>query len=153
MPSLVESSVDDFNLASSWVKSQEECDLWSGGRVVFPVEQTQMLEAINWDKSFNLSLVRASILLGIGQLIKNENNRLHLARILISPEHRGFGFGRILIEKMVEFGYGNKFSCLSLNVSPKNERAISLYESIGFRQTADSIERKSKLFLYMKHSG
>jgi ribosomal-protein-alanine N-acetyltransferase len=152
MPSLVKSSVDDFNLARSWIMSQEECDLWSGGRVVFPVEQTQMLEAVNWNNSFNCSLVRASVVIGIGQLLKKENDRLHLARILISPEHRGFGFGRILVEKMVELGYANHSSCLSLNVSPQNKLAISLYESIGFRQTVRSIERSSQFFLDMEHS-
>ena len=153
MTSLKRSSIEDFFLASSWVFTQEECDIWSGGKVIFPIVKEQMLEAIGWNDALNWSLTRREELLGVGQLIIKEDQRLHMARIILSPAHRGQGLGRNLVAKMVEAGHSKNPKCLSLNVHPENEKAISLYASLGFRPVMNGQESRNGLFIYMERAG
>ena len=151
MPTLVTSSLNDFHSAGTWIQSQAECEIWSGGRVNFPIEHEQMLEAIQWKESLNWSLLKSNELVGIGQLVKKFDQRLHLARILIRPENRGSGFGRMLVEKLVEAGFSFEPRCLSLNVHPENHQAIALYTSIGFCPVENKTENRNGLFIYMEH--
>lgn len=61
--------------------------------------------------------------------------RLYLGHIAVSEKHRGKGIGKELIRFMAQ-----KFpelKILSLDVSQKNEAAISLYKGLGF-QTIES---------------
>jgi len=149
---LKQATIQDFSQASSWIQSQDECDIWTGGRVAYPIHQDQMLVAIDWDGAHNYSLVEGTKLLGVGQLLEREDKRLHLARILIEPTERGRGFGRILVKKLVGQGLAQHPRCLSLNVHPENKKAISLYESIGFLPVVNNIESRNGLFTYMERS-
>lgn len=148
--SLDKATKGDFELAGSWLTTQDECDLWSGGRVTFPIEPEQLWGAIQWNEALNYSLKRGSELVGVGQLIKKEIQRLHLARILVHPTHRGLGFGRQLIERLVEAGFSNAPRCLSLNVHPHNAVAIALYKSVGFEPAVNPSELRSGEFQYME---
>jgi [ribosomal protein S18]-alanine N-acetyltransferase len=88
---------------------------------------------INYLPSNTYSLVDISgNLLGLGQIIEKEKY-LHLARIIISPAHRGKGYGKILCQQLIFKGrqkYGER--PFSLNVYAKNENALSLYLKLGF---------------------
>jgi ribosomal protein S18 acetylase RimI-like enzyme len=52
--------------------------------------------------------------------------------ILVSNSQRGAGLGRALMEMAIAWGRSVGLAKLSLRVFPDNQRAISLYRSLGF---------------------
>lgn len=62
------------------------------------------------------------ILLGEGELF----------RIGVSPAFRGRGYGKKLMDGMVEYARKKEVKSMVLEVRESNERAINLYKSYGF---------------------
>ncbi|TGK33328.1 N-acetyltransferase [Leptospira gomenensis] len=60
-----------------------------------------------------------------------KSGRLYLGHIAVSEKRRGLGIGKKLIRFMKN--QFPEYSVLSLDVSQKNEPAISLYKGLGFR--------------------
>ncbi len=61
--------------------------------------------------------------------------RKHLFHLFIDPEFRGHGLGKWFMKEILGSIQDNDVSLLSLRVSPKNDRAIALYTSLGFSIT------------------
>ena len=57
----------------------------------------------------------------------------HTTQICVMPGHQGHGLGRFLMEKSIEALQLQKFESLSLTVTSVNQRAVELYEHLGFR--------------------
>ncbi len=53
--------------------------------------------------------------------------------ISVSPDHRGKGYGKILMEEIIKT---NPYKGMRLGVHPENEVAINLYLQLGFKQYA-----------------
>jgi RimJ/RimL family protein N-acetyltransferase len=59
-----------------------------------------------------------------------------LSRVLIGTEFRGQGFGKNLLEKAIAYAKNElKLETLNLTVFSFNQKAISLYEYLGFETT------------------
>lgn len=58
----------------------------------------------------------------------------HLLNVCIHPDQQGNGFGRQLVEFMIECARLNKAQRVFLEVRPSNLVAYKLYESIGFNE-------------------
>ena len=56
----------------------------------------------------------------------------HITTIAVSPEHRGKGVGRALMGQILLDAAKLGMSCATLEVRISNEKAIKLYESLGF---------------------
>ncbi len=55
-----------------------------------------------------------------------------IERVAVHPQWRGRGFGRKLMEAMVEYASSQGVAEITLDVRVGNERARNLYESCGF---------------------
>ena len=55
-----------------------------------------------------------------------------IERVAVHPQWRGRGFGRKLMEAMVEYASSQGVAEITLDVRAGNERARNLYESCGF---------------------
>ena len=58
----------------------------------------------------------------------------HTTQICVMPGYQRQGLGRRLIQATIESLRAHRFNALSLTVTAANERAVSLYESLGFTQ-------------------
>jgi ribosomal-protein-alanine N-acetyltransferase len=56
----------------------------------------------------------------------------HVTTIAVSPEMRGKGIGRALMERVLADAASFGMTCATLEVRISNEKAIKLYESLGF---------------------
>ena len=70
-----------------------------------------------------------------GFIVATEISRrhAHLAQVAVSPSAQGLGLGKLLLGRAIDALTGAGYLTVSLMVSETNERAFSLYESMGFR--------------------
>jgi ribosomal protein S18 acetylase RimI-like enzyme len=61
------------------------------------------------------------------------NDDLYIAEIAIDPETRGQGLGRLVINKVLNHAKHKGFKRVVLDADFRNNGALKLYESIGFR--------------------
>ena len=122
----------DLALVASWLDSSLACRLWSGSRVSFPVDVERLAENIQYSESEAWFAVWDGVVVGFGQCIPKPERRIHLARILVDPAHRARGFGKRLTLQLLERARESRAPRISLNVIRENERALRLYQSLGF---------------------
>lgn len=127
------SNNQDLTILTDWIPDIKNCRYWAGPGVSFPFTVESLKKDINYSRHNTFSLMDTKDnYIGLGQIIEKEKY-LHLARIIISPTHRGKGFGEILCKKLINRGrlkYGDR--PFSLNVYSKNKKAQSLYLKLGF---------------------
>ena len=70
----------------------------------------------------------------VGQIgIRSVLDELHITTVAVHPDHRGRGYARALIEGAIA-AYPDA-DLVHLEVRPTNTAAITLYRSLGFRET------------------
>ncbi len=60
-------------------------------------------------------------------------DELQIATIGVKPEWQGRGIGTLLMIAAIKWALAKGASSITLEVRPSNERAIKLYEKLGFR--------------------
>jgi ribosomal-protein-alanine N-acetyltransferase len=73
------------------------------------------------------------VLVGYG-IIASGANEAHLLNVCVREEFRNRGFGRALLQHLLQAAAGAGAAIVFLEVRPANIGAIRLYESLGFRQ-------------------
>ena len=58
----------------------------------------------------------------------------HLLNVCIHPDYQGLGFGRILVEHLIERARLGEASTMFLEVRPSNVVARELYSKLGFNE-------------------
>ena len=116
-----------------WFPDRRSCQIWGGPQFRFPFTDLTFLEDTRLHELPSYGLVDADDrLVGFGQYYLRAG-RCHLGRLVISPEHRGRGFGRYLIGGLVQIGAQRLgVDECSLFVVPDNTSAIHLYRRLGF---------------------
>ena len=125
---------EDLNTLISWIKDKEACKLWAGPVVRFPLT----LEGLTQDIAFSAKNTFAMVndvgeLFGLGQLLEKGNDRIHMARLIVSPPQRAKGFGELLCRLLIDAGT-KRFGIVyfTLNVYSDNKTAVKLYQKLGF---------------------
>ena len=70
-------------------------------------------------------------------LTRSVLDEAEILTIAISPDYRGFGGGRALMEELLRSLYGDRVAKLFLEVDGSNEPALSLYRSLGFEKVGE----------------
>ena len=61
-----------------------------------------------------------------------KGNQCHISDLIVAPEGRGQGVGKVLMAKAEAWAKSEGYERLTLNVFAGNERARKLYEELGF---------------------
>ncbi|WP_338408103.1 GNAT family protein [uncultured Flavobacterium sp.] len=78
--------------------------------------------------------------------LKHRNEHIfYLGGVAIHPNNFGKGFGRKMMLEIIAFCKNNSVLRIELSVATSNEKAIRLYESVGFEK-----EGVLKKFTYLK---
>ena len=62
---------------------------------------------------------------------------MHLLNITVAPVCQGQGWGRVLLQSVVDASQACHAQCLWLEVRASNARALSVYERFGFRRVGE----------------
>ncbi|AJJ62764.1 ribosomal protein S18-alanine N-acetyltransferase [Yersinia aldovae] len=87
------------------------------------------------DRYFNVKLSAGQQMVGfaISQIVLDEATLFNIA---IDPQHQRQGYGRLLLEYVIEQLGARDVFTLWLEVRASNARAIALYESLGFNEVS-----------------
>jgi [ribosomal protein S18]-alanine N-acetyltransferase len=125
---------DDLNTLISWIKDKEACKRWAGPLVRFPLTLQSLKKDIEFSEENTFVMIDdPGEPLGLGQLLEKENDRIHMARVIVAPLQRAKGLGEILCRLLIAEGikrFGSVF--FSLNVYSDNTAAVKLYQKLGF---------------------
>jgi GNAT superfamily N-acetyltransferase len=143
--------ISDLEIVVSWVRSDVDSILWAGPRVSYPIDLASLPKAIEWKSSDAWTLESGGGVVAFGQLLPKPNRRVHLARLIAAPRHRGRGLGRLIATHLLKTALSRHPSAISLYVAPENFPAVELYLSLGFAETARPVDDISAEILYMEH--
>jgi ribosomal protein S18 acetylase RimI-like enzyme len=125
----------DHHLAElmGWFPDPASCRIWGGPDFRFPFTAETFRADAKFDGSPSFSLLGdAGELLGFGQYYLRAG-RCHLARLAVSPQHRGLGCGEFMVRELCRRGAKElQTSHCSLFVYDYNTAAIRLYHRLGF---------------------
>ncbi|MEX2963478.1 GNAT family N-acetyltransferase [Microbulbifer sp. TYP-18] len=121
----------------SWLSDRQQCLQWGGPNFRYPFDRASFLEDCYWRElqGYVISNPEGEML-AFGQY-HERRGRCHLGRLIVAPEHRGAGLGKILVTLLAQTGSRalNAAEC-SLFVLRANLPARGLYEKLGFVETA-----------------
>ncbi|WP_005032432.1 GNAT family N-acetyltransferase [Holophaga foetida] len=140
---------DDLEIVLPWAGTADLLQRWGGPSLAFPGNPKSIWVEIEASPDNTRSLVDANReVVGFGQALRRGRN-IHLARIIVSPDHRGHGLGLILCRRLIQQAiHGHRPDEITLNVHPDNAVAMALYRTLGFRPTAGLPESEAiRMFL------
>ena len=142
---LKDATPDDLKIVMGWVHSADELRFWGGPKLTWPPDAVRLWHEMEADAFPPYALMEdGNFLAGFGQILLREPGTAHLGRIMLSPERRGRGLGRVLVEKLIARGielyHPQRFT---LNVYRRNLPAVATYQSIGFEVLEEDAEHAS----------
>lgn len=100
----------------------------------WPVEAVRELllyDPMNDSQVFKFALVKE----GAGYVsVSGVIDEAEIGNIVVAPECRGRGYGRLLLEELENILAGRGIRKIFLEVESTNQRALSLYRSCGFAE-------------------
>lgn len=60
----------------------------------------------------------------------------HVLNCCVSPPWQGQGYGRLLMEQVIDTARSHGVACIYLEVRPSNQAALQLYQKLGFEGIA-----------------
>ena len=140
--------VQDSKIICSWIKDTKQLYQWSADRIGrFPLNGNELNEYYG-SMDGTESIIPLCALDGctvVGHLFirypnKDDKTLVRFGFIILSPESRGKGIGKKMVELAIEYTktvlYASK---ITLGVFTNNERARYCYEATGFQATGKVI--------------
>ncbi|WP_326601559.1 GNAT family N-acetyltransferase [Streptomyces sp. NBC_01800] len=126
-------------MVADWPTASAEVVMWCG-RQEFPVP-AQTISAWQQDDDVQAHvLVEGEKLVGYGELwFDAEEDEVELARIIVAPEARGKGLGRVLVRGLLAQAHESGCADVFMRVHPGNEKALRCYLGAGFRPVAPGL--------------
>ena len=124
----------DIDELMSWFPDAGSVDIWGGPKFRYPFTRKSFVKDCGIEKMVSYSL-RApdGSMVAFGQRYVRDD-RAHLARLIASPAARRQGYGRKLIEELIDTVRREaKHTDVSLFVYRHNEPAYRCYLQLGFR--------------------
>jgi RimJ/RimL family protein N-acetyltransferase len=132
----------DFQRLISWVPSAEFLMQWAGFIFKYPLDEAQLEEYLrSAEKNPARRCIWKAVNSDTGEVIGHvELNNIYehdrkadLCRVMVAPSHRGKGYGKQMVLKVLEFAFAELgLHRVQLGVYNFNESAIRCYETCGF---------------------
>ena len=123
----------DLDELMTWFSNAAEVDVWGGPKFRYPFTAETFRTDCHWPEMASYSLRDADgQMCAFGQFY-DRNGYMNLARLVVSPEHRGLGIGTELVTRLMQVASESmKLDEYSLFVYRDNTPALKLYQSLGF---------------------
>lgn len=138
----------DSEIIATWFDDEIAFNFWSGGQYTYPLTPQQITyKSKIYESDKNAFMMTALDENGdicghfIFRLANYEKNSLHMGHIVVSPNKRGQGLGKAMIQTALKYAVeimGMKR--ITLGVYADNIPARKCYESIGFKEYSQEKE-------------
>lgn len=125
-----------------WIDSEKLNLIWASKRFEYPLQEEALKQHFspNQDDILFFKVLNSANNQAVGHVelsnIDKKEKTATLSRVLIGGEFRGQGFGKTLLEKAITYAKNDlKLKTLNLTVFSFNQKAISLYQYLGFQTT------------------
>jgi [ribosomal protein S18]-alanine N-acetyltransferase len=132
-PTLKPFRVTDADDVAGWPSSAEEALRWGGRDVPWPLDRS-VIRAWHADPDVQpYVLQERGVPIAYGELWADDDEReVELGRIIVRPERRGRGVGRLLVGKLLEQATSTAYPAAFVRVVPENGAALACYRAAGF---------------------
>lgn len=139
-----------YAVIGAWLDSASATQRWAGPGVAYPLAPDAFAEALQLQQRPGWVLLDArDQCVGFGQYWPTTSGTLHLGRIIVSPQARGHGLGRVLMQAlMAQALQSTGVERLTLRVYRDNVAAVTLYRDLGFQSMEDA---STPELLFMQH--
>lgn len=129
-----------FAVIAGWLDSPAATLRWAGPGVPFPLPADAFAAALALPARPGWALLDADgTCVGFGQYWRTTPGSTHLGRIIVSPQARGRGLGRILMTALCAEAVRHTDAVqLTLKVYRDNLAAVALYRELGFVDIEDA---------------
>jgi ribosomal-protein-alanine N-acetyltransferase len=128
---------DDFYAIIPWIQNEQECRMWAGSKVRFPLNIDNLLNDIQYSSDNSYCLINDNDIIAFGQLLPKEDGFIHMARIIVSPSYQGIGYGKIFCNRLLKIAEQSSYRKVSLYASRSNLVSINLYKKLGFKEVPE----------------
>ncbi|CAG9294979.1 GNAT family N-acetyltransferase [Celerinatantimonas diazotrophica] len=128
----IESIPNGLAQLAHWPNNALETQLFAGPNLSFPLSVSKLLdsELDGWARM----MIDGPQLLGYFQLKPCRQNSVRLCRVIVNPQHRRQGLGRLLIAHSIGFARDQlKVKRIELGVYQHNQIALNRYQYFGFK--------------------
>ena len=105
---------DDFHAIIPWIQNEQECRMWAGSKVRFPLNIDNLLNDIQYSSDNSYCLINDNDIIAFGQLLPKEDGFIHMARIIVSPSYQGIGYGKIFCNRLLKIAEQLSYRKVSL---------------------------------------
>ena len=128
--------LDQLETLMSWFNTEQDVRDWAGPSIRFPFTATSFTEDACVNQLDSIAMTDSSgELLAFGQFYQRLDC-CHLARLVVSPQHRGQGLITELVEHLSKTGCQQlSVQRVSLFVGIHNLPALKVYRALGFTET------------------
>ncbi|MFM2475693.1 GNAT family N-acetyltransferase [Celerinatantimonas sp. MCCC 1A17872] len=117
---------------ASWPTNAQETQLFAGPNLSWPLSVSKLLDSEQggWARM----LIDGEQLLGYCQLKPCSKGSIRLCRVIVHPQHRRQGLGRLLIAHAIGFARDQlRVKRMELGVYQHNQIAFNRYQYFGFK--------------------
>ncbi|MEO6921071.1 MAG: GNAT family N-acetyltransferase [Collimonas sp.] len=124
----------DYVAIAAWIPDAVACVRWAGPQLAYPFDPEQLPQLLQVQPGASFALCQSDgDLLGFGQYRLRQPGVAHLCRIIIAPEARGRGLGKILCRQLMEEASRTAMAqAATLRVYRDNPAARAVYAELGF---------------------
>ncbi|SPE29111.1 putative acetyltransferase [Burkholderiales bacterium] len=124
----------DYEAILAWVPDADSCLRWAGPNVPFPFSAAQLPGLLQVAGAHSYCLADGAVSpVAFGQHWVRGPGSVHLGRVIVAPDFRGRGYGRLLCRLlMAQAVRTSGAAAITLRVYRDNIVALSLYSSLGF---------------------
>ena len=135
----------DICYIKNWITDERTHAMWCADLIKYPINKENFayvmtrIAALFGDIPYVFTEDDGTLTGFYCYSLNSENKEGMLKFVMISPDKRGKGYGRKMIEDAVEYAFENTAAkSIQLNVFTENTSAVKCYESVGFKARCTS---------------
>lgn len=132
----------DYALLVNWISTEEFNYLWGGPIYEYPLTEQQIITHVTRPEVTPFILRHGDKNIGYIELLQESQTTYRLCRVLIGDKaQRGKGYGKVLVELAIDHAKSVlDAKKVNLAVFGHNKRAITCYQSLGFKVTNEETD-------------
>lgn len=139
---------EEYSMLRSMGLQTDPTSFWASEPEESLTRETRFIKTVSHPSSFVLGYFNIDLLVSIGAFCREPQLKLShkgfIWGIYTHPDHRGRGFGKQLVQDIIDKAFGMpKLNQINISTGSNNHTAIRLYENLGSKKYGEEINASS----------